>query len=188
VAISGLLKRAERALKSYVRYGVFNCFLSNLLLWKRSDEEETAPIDYQGRKEPPSWSWMVFYGGIDFLSNSELMVPDSKDLRFHTDRESLIVKVRQFENCRLGVGENEHTIFADSRKVGCLWFDIRANREFKHCVVVGMPEDRRVEDPHKKYYIIVVQKKPQDKGYKRLGVGEVEARFVSKESDTGKLM
>lgn len=116
------------------------------------------------------------------------MVPDPEVLRFHTDRESLIVQVRQFENCRLVTGENEYTIFADSRKVGSLWFDIKADRRFEHCVVVGMPGDLWVKDPHKKYYIIVVQKKPQVEGYKRLGVGEVEACFVSKESETGKLM
>jgi len=187
-AISGLLKRLESALKSKVRYGVFCCFLSNLLLWRRSDKEKTAPIDYKGRKEPPSWSWMAYYGGIDFVSKSSLMVPDFKDLGFDADdREALIVKVRQFKNCRLEEEEKEHAIFADPGRVGSLWFDMGAENPFKHCVVIGMRSNGK-QDPQKTYYILVVQEEPQDKGYKRLGVGEVKARYVSKESDTGKLV
>ncbi|KAF2181497.1 HET-domain-containing protein [Zopfia rhizophila CBS 207.26] len=124
-AISGLLKRMQSTLKTEVRYGVFCCFLSRLLLWKRSDNEKTAPIDYKGRKEPPSWSWMAYYGGIDFISKSSLIIPDFKDLEFDAnDQEALIVKVRQFKNCRLEQEEKEHAIFADPGRVGALWFDI----------------------------------------------------------------
>jgi hypothetical protein len=106
-----------------------------------------------------------------------------------TDRESLVIKARHFENCRLDVVEKEHTIFADSRKVGSLWFDMRPNTQFKYCVVVGMPGNQD-ESRHsqKKYFILAVQEQPHNGRYTRVGVGEVEACFVSKESDTGKLM
>ncbi|KAF2174589.1 hypothetical protein K469DRAFT_743604 [Zopfia rhizophila CBS 207.26] len=214
-AISGLVKRIEGALKTEGRYGVFRCFFYRLLLWKRSDEEKTDPIVYEGRKVPPR-PRMAYNGGIDFMSNSRLMVPDSEDLQFDTDREALVVKVRQFKNYRLesegeegkeGEGEEEgggeggeegeeekkkkkkkekgYAISADPGRVGSVWFDMRANDQFKHCVVVGMRQDEK-EDPQKTYYILVVKEKPQDEGYKRLGVGEIEARYVSKESDTRK--
>lgn len=49
-AISGLVKRIESVLATKGRYGVFYYFLSNLLLWKRSDKEKTAPIFYEGQK------------------------------------------------------------------------------------------------------------------------------------------
>jgi hypothetical protein len=188
-AISGLVKRIEGALRTNGRYGVFSCFLSRLLLWKRSDEKKTAPIVYQGRKEPPSWSWMAYYGGIDFVSTSRLRVPNSEDLRFDTDQEAIIVKIRQFKNCRLEQQEKEHAIFADQGRVGSLWFDMAADIESKsiHCVVVGMREDGE-QDPQKTYYILVVRENQQKKGYERLGVGEVGALYVSKESDSGKLV
>jgi len=185
-AISGLVNRIESALNTKGRYGVFRCFLPHLLLWKRSDEEKTALIVYEGRKVP-SWSWMAYYGGIDFMSNSSLKVPDYEDLRFDTDSKALIVKVRQFENCRMEPEEKECAIFADSERVGSLWFDMGANIQFKYCVVVGMRVDGE-EDPQKTYYILVILKKPLRKGYKRLGVGEVKAPYVSKKSDTGKLL
>jgi hypothetical protein len=165
-AISGLVKRIESALKTggRGRYGVFRCFLSNLLLWKRSDEKKTAPIVYKGRKVP-SWSWMAYYGGIDFITNSGLTVPRNEDLRFDTDREAaLIVRVRQFEDCRMGQ-EKEHAIYADSGRVGSLSFDMGANIQFNYCVIVGMRVDEN-EDPEKTYYILVVLKSHPGRGIK----------------------
>ena len=186
-AISGLVKRIESALDTEGRYGVFHCFFSRLLLWKRSDEEKTDPIDYNGRKGPPSWSWMAYNGGIDFISNSRLIVPGSKDLQFNTNREALVVKIRQFKNCRREQEEKEHAIFADPGRVGSLWFDTATKIEFRHCVVVGMRKGQE-KDPQKTYYILVVREKSLEKEYERLGVGEVKAHYISKESDTGKLV
>ncbi|KAF7503416.1 hypothetical protein GJ744_003899 [Endocarpon pusillum] len=188
-AISGLVKRIEGALKTEARYGVFGCFLSRLLLWKRSNEKKTAPIIYPGGKEPPSWSWMAYYGGIDFISTPRFEVPNFEGLRFDTDKEAIISKIRQFKNCRLEQQEKEHAIFADQERVGSLWFDMAADIESKsiHCVIIGMRDDAK-EDPKKTYYILVVRGNQQKNGYERLGVGEVEALYVSMESDTGKLL
>jgi hypothetical protein len=183
-----LVKRIERARNTKERYGVFNEFLSRLLLWKRLPKEKTDPdpIVYDGRRVP-SWSWMAYDGEIGFMSDSALMVPRSEDLRFDPNREALVVEIRQFECCRMEQGEKEHAIFADSRRVGSLWFDMEIKIEFRHCVVVGMRDDQE-KDPQKTYYILLVREKPLEKKYERLGVGEVEACYVSKESDTGKLV
>ncbi|OXV10397.1 hypothetical protein Egran_01842 [Elaphomyces granulatus] len=199
-AISGLVNRIERARDTEERYGVFNEFLSRLLLWKRLDKEKTDPIVYDGRRVP-SWSWMAYDGEIGFMSDSALMVPRSEDLGFDLNRETLVVKIRQFEHCRMEQGEKEHAIFADSRRVGSLWFDMETEIEFRHCVVVGMREEYQKEDPQKIYYILLVREEKQpeerlgvgeveapEKKYERLGVGEVEACYVSKKSDTGKLV
>jgi hypothetical protein len=69
---------------------------------------------------------MAYYGGIDFVSNSPLRIPNFKDLRFDTDQEAIIVKIRQLKNCRLEQQEKEHAIFADRGRVGSLWFDMAA--------------------------------------------------------------
>ena len=83
--------------------------------------------------------------------------------------------------------EKEYAIFANLRKVGSLWFDIGDKAQFKHCVIVRMRKDEK-EDPQKTYYILVVQKKPLVKRYKRLGVREVKAPYILKKSDTRKLL
>ncbi|KAH6870967.1 heterokaryon incompatibility protein-domain-containing protein [Thelonectria olida] len=135
-AIIGLVKRIERVLKTEARYGIFRCFLASLLLWKRSANERAARIEYEGRTVP-SWSWMAYFGGIDFLSNSNLKVPPSADLGFSSVDGALIVQVRQFEHCRMEREGEMHAILADTGRVGSLWFDMAANIEFGHCVVVG---------------------------------------------------
>ncbi|KAF7502887.1 hypothetical protein GJ744_004956 [Endocarpon pusillum] len=48
--------------------------------------------------------------------------------------------------------------------------------------------DDAKEDAYKTYYILTVRGNQQKNGYERLGVGEVEALYVSMESDTGKLV
>lgn len=184
-AISGLLERIESVLKTEVRYGVFGYFLHNLLLWKRLDEK-TAPINYTRRKVP-SWSWMAYPGRIDFVSNSRLMVPDPEDLRFGAGQGALIVKVRRFKNCRLKPKGKVCAILAGLKSVGSLWFDMETNNQSEYCVVVGMREDTK-KDPEKTYYILVVLKEPRDNEYKRLGVGEIQACYVSRESDPGTLV
>ncbi|EXA29129.1 hypothetical protein FOVG_19337 [Fusarium oxysporum f. sp. pisi HDV247] len=193
VAIYSLVERMRHALRTEVRYGVVRCFLGSILLWKRSDEEKTARIDYGGRTVP-SWSWMVYPGGIDFIVDAKqrLRVPRSADLDFTDDGYTLTVKVRRFNDCRIGQDGKQFAIFdmsafASPGKVGSLWFDMAETTEFKHCVIVGMDKDHQKEDPWKTYYFLLVREKQGGEGYERLGVGKVEARYVSKECDAGKL-
>ncbi|KAM5359226.1 hypothetical protein ACJZ2D_014653 [Fusarium nematophilum] len=125
VAIYSLTERMGHALRSEVRYGIVRCFLSSLLLWKRTKEDKTARINYGGRTVP-SWSWMAYPGGIDFISDAKqsLMVPRSADLDLPDDDVTLTVKVRQFKDCRIGQDVFSRAAFAWTRKVGSLWFDV----------------------------------------------------------------
>lgn len=79
IAIYSLAERIGHLFRTEVRYGVVRCFLDSLLLCNRSDEETPAQIDYGGRTAP-SWSWMAYSGGIDFISDARqsLMVPDAR--------------------------------------------------------------------------------------------------------------
>ncbi|RYC78669.1 hypothetical protein BFJ63_vAg18458 [Fusarium oxysporum f. sp. narcissi] len=193
VAIYSLVERMRRVLRTEVRYGIVGCFLVPLLLWKRADEDQATLINY-GDRTVPSWSWMAYPGGIDFISDvtQRLMVLRSADLEFTDNGDTLTVTVRRFKDCRIGQDGKQFAIFARStfaspRKVGSLWFDVADRIEFKHCVIVGMDEDHQKEDPWKTYYFLLVREKQGGEGYERLGVGMVEARYVSKECDAGKL-
>ncbi|EXA31830.1 hypothetical protein FOVG_16888 [Fusarium oxysporum f. sp. pisi HDV247] len=193
VAIYSLVERMGHALHTEVRYGIVRCFLGPLLLWKRTNKDEAALITYRDRTVP-SWSWMAYAGGIEFISDAtqRLMVPRSADLDFANDGDTLAVKVRQFKDCWIGQDRKKFVIFAPTpsaltRKVGSLWFDVADKIEFRYCVVVGMGEEGQEEESCKTYYILVVREKQGGEGYERLGVGKVEARYVSKDRDTGKL-
>jgi hypothetical protein len=138
---------------------------------------------------------MAYSGGIDFLSNSRLMVPVSEDLQFDTDQHAIIVKVREFRNCQVERERKERAIISDLGRVGSLWVDIVADMaedmtvdiDCQQCVVVGMCKDEK-EDPKKTYFILIVRETSLRNGYERFGVGKVEARYVSVESRTGKLL
>ncbi|KAK3380806.1 heterokaryon incompatibility protein-domain-containing protein [Podospora didyma] len=190
VAIYSLVKRMGDVLATEVRYGIFRCFLGSLLLWRQTHENETQPISYQGRTVP-SWSWMAYSGGIDFLSDAkeDLTIPPRADLDFTEGGKALKVKVRRFgENCRMEQKGKEHAIIDGvEKRVGSVWFNVADRFEFEYCVVVGMREDDKREDPEKTYYVLVIGKKDGDGGYKRLGVGMVEVQYVSSDCNDGTL-
>ncbi|KAK4235299.1 heterokaryon incompatibility protein-domain-containing protein [Achaetomium macrosporum] len=191
VAIYSLVERIGQVLRTEVRYGIFRCFLGSLLLWKRTCENNTSPIPYE-KRTVPSWSWMAYSGGIDFVSDAMLnfMVPCFEDLGFAKDGQALSVKVRKFHgNCRMEEKEEEHAIFDGTEKVGSLWFDVAGQIQFENCncVVVGIREDDEKEDAWKTYHILMIREKAGGGGYERVGVGKVEARYVSIDCDAGML-
>ncbi|KAK3347057.1 heterokaryon incompatibility protein-domain-containing protein [Lasiosphaeria hispida] len=188
VAIHSLIKRMGEVLQTEVRYGIFRCFLCSLLLWKRN-ENMTLPIPYKD-KTIPSWSWMAYSGGVHFISGMQenLLVPRFAELDFTNSATALRVKVRQFcEKCRMGKNGEEHTIVDGIEKVGSLWFDVADQVEFKHCVVVGMGEYDEKEDLQKIYYVLMIREKAGGRKYERLGVGKVEAQYVSTGCEAGTL-
>jgi hypothetical protein len=182
VAISGLIKRIERASSTEGSYGIFSRFLSRLLLWQRSDNN-TADEAYEDQ-QLPSWSWMR-YSGIDFLATPRLMVPPPAELRFDAKRkDALLVQIRDFEDCEFQIQETECTVIhKESReKAGTLWFDIVLGIHFQYCVVIGMAngEIDNNDHPNTTYYILVVRGKSSENEYERVGIGKIEARCVSR--------
>jgi hypothetical protein len=132
---------------------------------------------------------MAYSGGVDFISMQEsLAVPRFAELDFTNNATALRVKVRQFcEKCRMEQNGEEHTILNGTEKVGSLWFDVADQMGFKHCIVIGMGEYDEKEDPRKIYYVLVIREKHGRKEYERLGVGKVEAQYVSTNREAGTL-
>ncbi|KAK4095935.1 HET-domain-containing protein [Parathielavia hyrcaniae] len=191
VAISSLVERMGQVLGTEVRHGIFGCFRGSLLLWKRTHENKTPPTPYKDRAVP-SWSWMAYPGGIDFISDATrgLLVPCSEDLGFVNDGQALSVKVRKFRgSCRMEQEEEEHAIFDGTEKVGSLWFDVADHIQFQDCfcVVVSMGKDDKKEDSRKTYNILILRQRVGGRGYERVGVGKVEAQYVSIDCDAGML-
>ncbi|KAF4989251.1 hypothetical protein FDECE_14777, partial [Fusarium decemcellulare] len=186
MAISSLLERMGHELDTSVRYGIIRCFLGSLLLWKRTAKEMTPPIDF-GQRMVPSWSWMAYDGNIEFIImfQYELRIPRSTDLEFAQDGKELKVKIRKFQNCRLGENErnNEYTVYHGTEKIGSLWYDMKGQIEFNHCVVVGASGTGRAVNDPKTYYVVVVQEKPDRGGYVRLGAGTLDEGYLSTKSE-----
>jgi hypothetical protein len=151
---------------------------------------------------------MAYSGGIDFISDvtQDLVVPSPEDLGFTGCGKALHVKVRRFgENCRVEQKEKGHVVVNGTEEVGCIWFDVADRIEFKHCVVVGMDRNDKKENAGKTYYVLIIRERPEDyrnilgrltvlfrrklgQGrYERLGIGKVEAQYVSRDCNAGTL-
>ncbi|KAK4194081.1 heterokaryon incompatibility protein-domain-containing protein [Triangularia verruculosa] len=195
VAIYSLVVRIGEVLSTEVRYGIFRCFLGSLLLWRRV-HEKSPPISYKDRTVP-SWSWMAYSGGIDFISDAkkDLLVPRFVDLGFADDGQTLNVKVRKFGgNCRMEQIGEEYAIINGTKEVGSLWFDVADQISLEHCncVVVSMIRDSSVfhssvEDSRQTYHVLIIREKAGSGVYERLGVGKVEAQYVSIDGVAGTL-
>lgn len=175
-----------RALGTNVQYGIFDCFLHRLLLWKRSGTK-SGPIRY-GNLVVPSWSWMFYNGSIEFLTDSWLRVAKVENLSFESNW-GINIEVRQFKSCCMNQ-TNNFTILADTGNVGFIYFDMDSTErnEFRNCVVIGISAEDRNDDRDKEYYILAVRKTAGEGEYERLGAGKVRARHVSRKSSAGKLL
>ncbi|KAH6714513.1 hypothetical protein BKA61DRAFT_360698 [Leptodontidium sp. MPI-SDFR-AT-0119] len=96
IALSGLAARIAEALGCPEKYGVFGLYLHRSLLWQRYDLQCTMErIDYKSR-DVPSWSWMAYNGGIDFMNPDFGKMKVFKNLHFDfkhkNDKLSLITK------------------------------------------------------------------------------------------------
>jgi hypothetical protein len=66
VTTSGLEALISYTIEGERSYGIFQRYLHRNLLWHRSNEKKTKRIGY----EPgivPSWSWIAYGGGIQFM-------------------------------------------------------------------------------------------------------------------------
>lgn len=138
----------------------------------------------------PSWSWMLYNGKIDFLTKSYLQVPRNQSLSFDNSGRGINIEVQQFEGCYTRERDGGHIIFSGAEEVGFLYFDMdsAAEVEPRNCVVIGVDQDDGNNDLNKEYYVLAVRKLSGEEEYERLGVGRVQARYVSKGSSSGKLL
>ncbi|KAF2181010.1 hypothetical protein K469DRAFT_793617, partial [Zopfia rhizophila CBS 207.26] len=190
VAISGLEARIARSIGCQSRYGIFQQYLHRNLLWQRSNEEKTKRIGYV-TQTVPSWSWMAYDGGIQFMDIPFGDVDWNDKLRFNrkykhvfnkTGKHALVTDVGVFRNCSLeqkGIGY----AILDSSKTerGWIQYDIERSEDLyaERCVVVGRKSHK---DRHRlknyEYCILVVRPTSKDDEYERVGVGLIQSDYV----------
>lgn len=73
IAIRGLEERLANAFGTIGAHGIFNAYFQRSLLWHRGTNVAsltpiTADPQHPEREwHSPTWSWMSYYGGIDFM-------------------------------------------------------------------------------------------------------------------------
>ncbi|CAM1505192.1 Fc.00g108290.m01.CDS01 [Cosmosporella sp. VM-42] len=195
VAIAGLESQLRKAYWTKGDYGIFDDgpghgLFHRSLLWQRSEEEQTLKaIDFSEHREyvMPSWSWMAYEGGIDYLDppfqkvdweKSEVEPPWS-----HTgggsddshDSRVLKVVVRSFNVA--GHQPDEIKLIYDNpeRKA-------TSDGQRPMCIVVAKAKEGASVRRKRHYVLIVINTGSMtargQKVFTRLGVGYMPGKYI----------
>lgn len=177
VAIRGLEERLIKTFGATGRYGVFEIFLHRCLLWKRSGSA-LEPIKWFRDGPVPSWSWMAYEGGIQYIDAPDewvkgeikwsISTSESKDTRegqVDHDGIQLQAPVWHFEAQSKGITLDNGSL---------------AIPNLSKCVVIGeskWPADEK----DRKCYVLIVGPVGGDgvEVWKRFGVGIIERRHIA---------
>jgi len=174
VAISGLVDSVAGALGGH-RYGIFQKYLHRNLLWRASNDM-MKNIAYDCHV--PSWSWMAYSGGIQFMHIRMGAGYWIDHLRFDEEREcdhAIIANLWTFQNCTIRIHEAQYAVLdPDGVKRGWIQYDVEGGKDPREeqCVVVGKESD--IDE----YYVLVVRSTGVDGEYKRTGVGLIQSDYV----------
>ncbi|KAF4982594.1 hypothetical protein FZEAL_1826 [Fusarium zealandicum] len=198
VAIAGLENRLRKAFWTKGGYGIFDdgpgCGLFHRsLLWQRSEDEPVLEtIDFSERPEHamPSWSWMAFKGGIDYLDppfqkvdweEAEVKPPWTQTSGGSDDSHSshyLQVGVRSFNVAGYQPGEIRLVYDNPER---------RATSEGQRpmCVIIAKLKQENL-DQDKIHYVLIVLSTPGltpwgQRIFTRLGVGYMPGKYIGLE-------
>ncbi|RFU29281.1 hypothetical protein B7463_g7054, partial [Scytalidium lignicola] len=191
VALSGLAARIAKALRCEERYGIFNLYLHRNLLWRRSSLHMIR-IKYEPL-EVPSWSWMAYTGGIEFMDDHHLAVEVFKNLSFaEWDKKALITNVWEFRDCHLKKEEAESDAtgrqILDSRgtKIGWIMYDVKDGENGKDlCWERGVVVKKTYRS--NEYHILIVRQSAENE-YERVGIGTVQQDYLSRQQPNVRIL
>jgi hypothetical protein len=196
VAMQGLEQRLSRGFKSRGKFGILDdkagfshrSLLHRSLLWHRgADESSLTRISFPpDRQKPPTWSWMAYQGGIDYLRLPFDEVEwESEDIRSpwqttevrtadQAELAELGAIAREFA-LRHTVGEDVKVVYDMTGKTGGLASSVL-------CVVIGRAKGKAPVDDRAHYILLVTPKASMavegTKVYERIGAGRVPGRCI----------
>jgi hypothetical protein len=190
VAISGLEKRLVRTFDTKGGYGIFESYLARALLWRRPDSTALTRIIYHPDRQVPSWSWMAYSGGIDYVSidfeaadwTNDVWSPFQTGSRedkqyWNSDENSSAAELKAMAR-RLRISEVEFL-----RRVS---FDqpLKVEVDELRCVVIGREKKKQqmvTESTHWTLILRPLHLHLQYPVYERVGVGYLLSANISEE-------
>jgi hypothetical protein len=175
IAIRGLEKRLVRTLQTVGAYGIFDCYLHRCLLWQRSDATLERIESFRGRPVP-SWSWMAYTGGINYMDIPFGKVTWAKDIqspfadwkphiREDAEPDNRLPEIRALAWDLEGIPK-QHLILdsTDRTFTGPLKY-----------VIVGT-EREAIVSVYQTYYVLIISSacKPEADLYERVGIGIIQ--------------
>ncbi|KAI0458012.1 hypothetical protein F5B21DRAFT_462574 [Xylaria acuta] len=198
VALEGLEQRLSRAFESRGKFGIladklgaFNrSFLHRSLLWHRgTDQNSLTKIPFPpDRQKAPSWSWMAYRGGIDYLNvpfdsvdweSGDIRSPwQSTDVRTTGPRKEEVVAfgavARKFVEGQK-VREDVKIVYDETGMTDGSVSSVL-------CVVIGKTKGNAPME-NKIHYVLLVAPGAAiavkgTKVYERIGAGSMPGRFI----------
>ena len=176
IAMSGLLARIAKTLPSPIHHGVIGWHLHRYLLWERVTKQRTVKIDYakSTRLKIPSWSWMVYEGGIRFVSNKFGYLSLFRNLSFdeHTLRTAVWKLGDRGMKLKVNKCNSRHDLL-DSKGFNVGWISLDED-EFKGSLawnVVIIAECVRRPLARGDFLVLFVRLISCQDGYERIGIG-----------------
>lgn len=201
-AIEGVENRLRKAYGTKGGYGIFDDgpgkgLFHRSLLWQRGEDEEppglSAIVFPPGRKvSVPTWSWMAYRGGIDYLDppfektdweKADIHPPWTRyndetapaaDTIYHKAAVELVATARDYNVAGSRVGEVR--IVYDTERD-------KSDGNRVQCVVVAKSKEEKTDAEKRHYVLIVVPTKLTaaggDKIYKRVGAGYMVGKYIS---------
>lgn len=192
----GLEQRLIRGFKARGAFGILDdktgflhrSLLGRSLLWHRGAEEYSLtripfPPD---RQKAPTWSWMAYRGGIDYLQLPFDEVDwDSEDIRSPWQTIEARTADRA-EVSELSAIAREFAIRNPTAEDGKLIFDVTGKTGGPNpsvlCVVIGRAK-RQTDIERRSHYILLVQPKGSSgvkgtKTFERIGAGYVSGSCI----------
>lgn len=191
-AIAGLGQRIARVLDCKSSYGIFEKYLHRNLLWYLAPPDSAGTRSVPLGRDIPSWSWMAYSGGIEFVE-----VPFDRAswikhgfLRFDKQRNGAVTAslgeivgclARRCDNCTARLCEARHELVETGKETGWVQYDFEGNEELDtiQCVVIGR-ETAKDNDPAQ-YSVLLVRPTGADREYKRVGVGQAQSSCVARQ-------
>jgi hypothetical protein len=195
-AIDGLQQRLLRTMRVKGGFGIFDegvtrGLLRRSLLWRRGiDTPSLTRIRFPLRSAVstvPSWSWMAYTGGIDYLQPEfgnfvweDLQSPWSPDAPSNISSTDINVA-----NIALNATAREYDLGAAVRSEGELVFDTPngSARPETVCVVLGKARGSLSPETQRHYILIVAATVQRDRDgnrvYERVGTGYLPGKCIS---------
>lgn len=198
VAMEGLERRLSRGFKSRGKFGILDdsagvsnrSLLHRSLLWHRGADEPSLTRIYflPDRQKAPSWSWMAYRGGIDYLN-----VPfdgvdwESRDIR--SPWQPIDVRTASFWKDDVAEFSATAREFAEGQTIGGdvkLVYDVTGRTggfaSSVLYVVIGKMKGNAPLENRIHYVLLVAPRAAMGadgtKVYERIGAGRVPGKFI----------
>jgi hypothetical protein len=204
IAIAGLESRLRKAFECEGAYGIFDDWkwpgdglFHRSMLWRRGEEAGDEPLRLTEGSQVPSWSWMAYGGGIDYIDppfgtadwdKKHITLPWVKafpiqETQLHIEYCAIPVVVQKFkvtdkESLSDRIKRTFVRSFLQSPTYELVYDTTTSGGRQGSCVVVAFSNQFTKTQDQRSYVLLVV--KDQDiqlqtgrivPGYRRIGVG-----------------